>query len=64
MTSCKKNNDCNKSYESCAIFFWTDGDGSNKTGNRCIPTVYCAMNESNKDDLTYKKFELSGTVLC
>jgi hypothetical protein len=64
MTSCKKNNDCDKSYESCALFLWTGGDGNMKSGNRCIPSVYCDMNGSNADKLTYKAFDIAGKIMC
>lgn len=35
-----------------------------KTGKRCIPTIYCGMNESNKDALTYKGTSLAGLIMC
>jgi hypothetical protein len=64
MTACTKNTDCEKSYESCSLFVWTDGDGSVKQGKRCIPTAYCGKNAGNRDALTYKTMSLAGTVMC
>jgi hypothetical protein len=64
MTSCTLNADCDKSYESCAQFYWTKVDGGMTKAKKCIPTKYCNMNDDNKDKLTTTTLALSGRVMC